>query len=61
MFIAVIMKVTTVCFPLFVRGTFMLYLFRVLIPHLHSVHGLFTNHSSPSSLKLLDVELNIEN
>lgn len=51
----------SLCFHLFVSGTFMLYHFRVLIPHLHPVHGLFTSHSSPSSLKLLDVELNIEN
>lgn len=33
----------------------------VLIPHLHSAHGLFTSHSSPSSLMLLFVELNIGN
>lgn len=60
-FIAAILELTSVCFHLFVSGTFVLYHFRVLIPHLHSVYGLFTSHSSPSSLKLLDVELNIEN
>lgn len=38
---------------------FMLYHCRVLNHH-HSAHGLFTSHSSPSSLMLLFVELNIE-
>lgn len=47
-------------FHLLISGTFMLYHCRVLIPHLHPAHGLFTSHSSPSSLMLLFVELNIE-
>lgn len=33
---------------------------RLLIPHLRAAHALFTSHSSPSSLMLLFVELNIE-
>lgn len=45
--------------PFLVSSTFMLYRCRVFIPHLYSAHGLFT-HSSPSSLMLLFVKLNIE-
>lgn len=48
-------------FTFLVSGTFMLYHCGVLIPHLHPAHGLFISHSSPSSLMLLFVELNIEN
>ncbi len=48
-------------FTFLVSGTFMLHHCKVSIPHLLSPHGLFTSRSSPSSLMLLFVELNIEN
>ena len=56
--------VATKCvyFHLFwVSCPFTLFCSGVRIPHLHHAHGLFTSHSSPSSLMLLFVELNIEN